>query len=98
MDFDTQFNKIYDHVSDSIAFGSCQEIVFEDIDAVLAIIWNQEGSTSGIYDSLESDTDKKNFLKDFQSSAEWLMGWNRDDLSDEDLHSLAKVILQERNG
>ena len=64
----------------------------------LAIIWNQEGSTSGIYDSLESDKDKKNFLKDFQSSAEWLMGWNRDDLSDEDLHSLAKVILQERNG
>lgn len=96
MDFDTQFNKIYDHVSDSIASGDCQEIVFENIDTVLAIIWNQEDSTSGLYNSLESDIDKKNFLKDFQSSAEWLMGWNRDDLSDEDLDDLAKVVLQER--
>lgn len=96
MDFDTQFNKIYDHVSDSIASGDCQEIVFENIDTVLAIIWNQEDSTSGLYNSLESEIDKKNFLKDFQSSAEWLMGWNRDDLSDEDLGDLAKVVLQER--
>jgi hypothetical protein len=96
VDFDTQFNKIYDHVSDSIASGDCQEIVFENIDTVLAIIWNQEDSTSGLYNSLESEIDKKNFLKDFQSSAEWLMGWNRDDLSDEDLGDLAKVVLQER--
>jgi len=41
VDFDIQFNKIYDHVSDSIASGDCQEMVFENIDTVLAIIWNQ---------------------------------------------------------
>ena len=96
MDLGTQFNKIYDHVSDSIASGDFQEMVFENIDTVLAIIWNQDDSTSGLYNSLESEINKKNFLKDFQSSAEWLMGWNRDDLSDEDLGDLAKVVLQER--
>lgn len=96
MDFDAQFNKIYDHVSDSIAFGNCQEMVFEDIDTALAIIWDQENSTSGIYDSLETDEEKVNFLKDFKSAAEWLMGWNRGNLSDKELHDLAKDILLER--
>lgn len=92
---DDQFNKIYDHVSDAIAMDACNEIVFEDIDSVLSIIWNHEGSTAAIYDSLQSETDKLAFIRHFQSAYEWLSGWNRDDLSPDELNDLATTIKAE---
>lgn len=97
MNHDQEFNKLYDHISDSINEGHCNEIVFEDIDRVLGIIWESEDSTGSIYECLESDSEKKDFLLDFRSAIEWLMGWNRDDLTDDDLSSLAKDIIRERS-
>ena len=96
MDFDAEFNEIYEHISHSISFGKCNEMVIENIDDVLSMIWDQEGSTGGIYESLTSDKDKETFLKDFRSAAQWLMGWNRCDLDDADLKMLAEDIVLER--
>jgi hypothetical protein len=95
MDIDEQFQEIYDKVSNVINAGACHEIVFEDIDRVISIIWNREGSTGAIFDSLTSKEDKKVFIKNFQSASDWLMGWNRDDLTEDDLQNLAKTIKME---
>ena len=97
MDYDQEFKRLYDYISETINMGHCNEIVFEDIDRVLGIIWESEDSTSGLFESLESESDRKDFLLDFRSATEWLMGWNRDDLTDEDLSSLAKDIITERS-
>ena len=95
MGLDDKFEKIYVHVSDVIAMDACHEIIFEDIDSVLSIIWNHDGSTAAIFDSLDSEDEKKEFIKHFQSASEWLIGWNRDDLSTEDLMDLAETIKAE---
>ena len=92
---DDEFDKIYDRVSDVIAMGACHEIVFEDIDSVLSIIWSHDGSTAAIFDSLDTEDKKKEFIKHFQSASEWLIGWNRDDLSHDDLMDLAETIKAE---
>ena len=94
---DNEFQRIYDVVSNAIADGDIHEIVFEDIDKVLMIIWKSEDSTGALYESLRTDSDKENFIVDFRSAAEWLMGWNKDDLTEEQISNLAHDILSERS-
>jgi len=97
INLDNEFQRIYDLVSDAVADGDIHEIVFEDIDRVLMIIWNSEDSTGALYESLKTDGDKENFIVDFRSAAEWLMGWNKDDLTEDQISNLAHDILSERS-
>ena len=63
---------------------------------MFSIIWNNEGSVAANYASLQREEDKSIFVKDFQSAADWLISWNKDDLTEDDLRSLAAEVISER--
>jgi hypothetical protein len=96
VDSDKNFQRIYDRISDLIADSVIHEQVFEDIDLVLSVIWGTEGTVSATYSTLFTEGDKEMFIKDFQSAVDWLISWNRDDLSEAELASLAAMIVSER--
>ena len=94
VDYDKVFEDFYAHCNKMISHGHLDGDQFDRGGYILSTIWNYElSSISVIYEDLETDDDKKVFIKDFKNTVGWLMTPNC--THDDDI--VVQSVLDDRN-
>jgi hypothetical protein len=91
MDYEKAFQDLYDYYERAISNGDINGDDFDRVESILSIVWQLEepDTISGIFDGLDNDTNKAQFLDDFKSAVEVVNG--ESETPDEELAD--KVIL-----
>lgn len=66
MDYQAEFERLYEHYEKLIANGDLNGDDFDRSDSVLSILYQMDDDLSGIFESLSSDDDRAKFLNDWQ--------------------------------
>jgi hypothetical protein len=79
MDYEKAFQDLYDHYELAISNGEIHGDDFDRVDSILSVVWQLEepDTISGIFEGLDSDFDKAQFLEDFKNAVQEANGTSR---------------------
>lgn len=88
-DLNKKFEDLYDYYEQAISNGDISGDDFDRLDSILSIVWklDEPASISGIFEYLETNEDKSQFIEDFKSAVDLV----NDMETDEDLAE--KIVL-----
>jgi hypothetical protein len=96
MNLNEKFDVVYQHYQDLINSGKFHGDMYDKIDGIMQILWESEDSAGAIFDHLDTDDERKQYIQDFRNACEWLISWGGEFL-DDDYQKVADDVLRERS-
>jgi hypothetical protein len=91
MDYEKAFNNLYGKFEQQISDGELHGDDFDRVDSVMSLIYGVEDLSSGIFYSLDTDTERALFIEDFKNAVQHLQG-----AQDTDEQVIAELVIRDR--